>query len=156
MHAIIAAHRPAPVEKAVPLPGASLSPIPAMPDYKFLVFNTEGEQANRAVRSHAMRTALQLRSEGTSTSTSSASSTSLLIAQSRANLKGRFRLPSRKTMVKSDKHKDLSESIEESGIDDEEAVFKESMAIVDPWVPPNYSSGTVRTGTPVITFANTP
>lgn len=72
-----------------------------MTDYKFFVTNGEKQRASQAARSHAMRTALQVRSSGLPPRMHPPSQISQKIIRSEGTLKGRFRLGGKRTPLKS-------------------------------------------------------
>lgn len=72
-----------------------------MTDYQFFVTNGEKQRVNQVARSHAMRTALQVRSEGLPAKVQPPSQISQKTIKSKATLNGRFRLGRQKSHVKS-------------------------------------------------------
>jgi hypothetical protein len=129
-----------------------------MPDYKFLVLKNHVERANRSARSHAMRTALQQRSEGPSTSSSLPQSASTLTAQSQAQLKGRFRLSARNPNLNGQIHEGSVEPKKhpssESHEEDERSDLNERLIIDDAFIHENLSSVFSRAKSPISAFAN--
>lgn len=126
-----------------------------MPDYKFIVLDNHGKRANRAARSHAMRTALQLRSEGPQSASSSPYNTSALTTKLQAELKGRFRLPVANENTDGHTRGGYEKEVEEEG-EQEEVGSSDPMVIDGPSMPQDSSSVTVWTGTPINAFANHP
>ncbi|RDW61939.1 hypothetical protein BP6252_11372 [Coleophoma cylindrospora] len=73
-----------------------------MADYHFFVTNGEKQRVNQTARSHSMRTALQVRSNGLPARVYLPSQISQKTIKSKKTLKGRFRLGVEKRRVKSD------------------------------------------------------
>jgi len=129
-----------------------------MPDYKFVVLKNHVERANRSARSHAMRTALQQRSEGPSTSSSLPHSTSTITAQSQAKLKGRFRLSAKSPNLNDQIHEGSVESLNnpssESHEEEERSDLNERLIIDDAFIHENLSSAFARAKSPISAFEN--
>ncbi len=89
-----------------------------MPEYQFVVSGGRPQPANKAVRSHAMKTALQKRADGDHEEEQPAGSN--IAESSMATLKGRFRLASRpkKKKKKRSQPEAVELIVEEGGFDE--------------------------------------
>jgi hypothetical protein len=111
-----------------------------MPKYEFHVSTGASAQTNKAIRSHAIKTALQLRSKrGTGKELPDSSAASAQTAQRKKELKGQFRIKTASTNPGHRPEGTHQEVIKHNG-----GSMSVAVNMKDSWLLSNYFSGVPR------------